>query len=157
MKNKKSVIYVIVVVMFSILSVFQLAACGKKDNAGARIILTKDNIEQYVDLSCHGYGDPNSYRNGEYSRLLASASTEGIRGYEYDNVFITVRIKFDDGSNYADPEIDLSLRTDGSAKKQVSYLICSKRTELGTRVPGSSISRNTYYEIVFVSGYVKRT
>ena len=90
--------------------------------------------------------------------MFASASTEGIAGYEYENVFITVKINFDDGTNYADPEIDLSLNVGGKAYNSTSFLICKKNDYylIPSTVSGSTISANTYYEIISVSGYVKK-
>ena len=155
MKQKKLAILVVAMMLVCILSIFQLVACDKEDD---RIALTKENFEQYVTLSCKGYGDPDYYSRGYYSRLFASASTVGVSGYEYENVFITVKINFDDGKNYADPEINLYLNVGGSAYDSVSFMICKKDTSyiIPSSVSGSTISAYTYYEIVSVSGYVKR-
>ena len=74
------------------------------------------------------------------------------------NVFITVKINFDDGTNYADPEIDLSLNVGGNAYESTTFLICLKNDYylIPSTVSGSTISANTYYEIISVSGYVKK-
>lgn len=155
MRFKKGSILVVSIMLLSIILCFQLVACDEEDD---RIALTKDNFEQYVTLSCKGYGDPDYYSRGYYSRLFASASTVGVSGYEYENVFVTVKINFDDGKNFADPEIDLHLNVGGSAYDSTSFMICKKDPNyiIPTSVSGSTISAYTYYEIVSVSGYVKR-
>lgn len=156
MKSKTTIVCIFLVLILSMFVTCSFVACDKEDDN--RIALTVDNVQQYVTLSCKGYGDPSSYKNGYYSRLFASASTEGIAGYEYENVFITVKINFDDGTNYADPEIDLSLNVGGNAYESTTFLICLKNDYylIPSTVSGSTISANTYYEIISVSGYVKK-
>lgn len=89
MKRKTTIVCIFLVLILSMFVTCSFVACDKEDDN--RIALTVDNVQQYVTLSCKGYGDPSSYKNGYYSRLFASASTEGIAGYEYENVFITVK------------------------------------------------------------------
>lgn len=156
MKRKITLVSIVMVLILSMLITCTFVACDKDDDN--RIALTIDNVEQYVTLSCSGYGDPDYYKNGYYSRLYASATTQGITGYEYENVIIDVKINFDDGKNYADPELSLLLNVGGVARDSASFLICKKDTNyiIPTTVTGQTIRANTYYEIINVSGYVKR-
>ncbi len=67
MKSKKLILYVIIVIMFCILSVFQLAACGEKNNNNDKvnnvvneyqeIMLTPDNFRLL-----YSYNIINSYK-----------------------------------------------------------------------------------------------
>ena len=155
-KRKITIVSIVMALLLSMIVICAFVACDKDDDN--RIALTIDNVEQYVTLSCLGYGDPNYYKNGYYSRLYASASTQGITGYEYENVIIDIKINFDDGKNYADPELSLLLNVGGVARDTASFLICKKDTNyiIPTTVTGQTIRANTYYKITYVSGYIKR-
>ena len=98
MKRKTTIVCIFLVLILSMFVTCSFVACDKEDDN--RIALTVDNVQQYVTLSCKGYGDPSSYKNGYYSRLFASASTEGIAGYEYENVFITVNTGTESAPNF---------------------------------------------------------
>lgn len=76
MKNKKSVIYVIVVVMFSILSVFQLAACGEKDADNA----VKDVVDEYQEVKLTPYNFFDYY--------ISNTDSTFIRSYKYMYAYI---------------------------------------------------------------------
>lgn len=80
MKRKTTIVCIFLVLILSMFVTCSFVACDKEDDN--RIALTVDNVQQYVTLSCKGYGDPSSYKNGYYSRLFASASTEGIGRFE---------------------------------------------------------------------------
>lgn len=129
-------------------------SCNNSIDEG--ITLTEYNIENYVNLSCTANGLSSTYKNGKYSYIVGRVTCTGIAGYEYKNVTIYVKIIFDDGTNYADPEITINLNYGGNGSSSKNYAICNKKTETLAYVSSSTIHSCSSYKIEMVSGKVKK-
>ncbi|MBO4573350.1 MAG: hypothetical protein J5762_06290 [Clostridia bacterium] len=143
----------------AIVIIFALLLCSvgcDGPNDSNEIDLTIDNFEYYVNLSCQASADSKNYSNGKYCSMIGYASCTGISGYYYDNVSVTIKIIFDDGTNDATPSIGLKLNVGGNASGSNDYLICNKKTGYLSYVSASTITAYSKYQIVYVHGKVRR-
>ena len=140
-------------VLCFILLLFSGCSESKQDNS---IRLTKENFENYVNLTCRASGASSAYNNGKYDGMIGYATCTGIAGYYYENVSVTIRIHFDDGRNEANPRINLRLNVGGNASGQQYYTICNKQTGYTAYVTSSDITAYSTYSIESVSGTVTR-
>lgn len=137
------------------LMLFLFSGCTESTK-NDRIQLTRENFEQYVNLTCRASGAPSAYANGKYDGMIGYATCTGISGFYYENVSVTIRIHFDDGRNEANPKIKLNLNVGGNASGQQYYTICNKQTGYSAYVTVSDITAYSTYSIESVSGTVTR-
>jgi len=125
-------------------------------NTKKDIVLTTENIHDYLTFSLHGGGGNSNYNSylGEivYKSLEASGNISGISGYEYDDVSITLVFKYE-----VTPSDDFISETFTTLPKTVNLNIGGNGVVNVSNPFTNSFTKVKClgYEVVAVSGKVK--
>lgn len=149
-----------VMILFLVFFSIQCVACQNDVNQNMMkdenvIRLTENNLEEFVYISCSVNGLASTYENGKYSYITGTVICKGKSGYKFENATIYIKIIFDDGRNYADPEIAVKLDKEGYGADSQNYAIFNKKYECLAYATAYEIRVNSYYRIESAYGKVK--
>lgn len=149
MKPKKLILYVIIVIMYCILSVFQLAACGEKNNNNDKV---NNVVDEYQEIMLTPDNFLDYYIPTTSSTLIRSYKYAYAYAYEY-KVDYSIKCKYSKAINN---DVSVSFKVDYESYYDSDNNLISKdviKTMYLTDAGVGELSHNyTSYAISGVTG-----